>query len=79
MPIYEYQCPACQHEFEALIRNSADTPRKCPACGSRKLVKGFSAFAVAARDPSPSCQTCPTASATCGGGSCSAGGCPYSG
>jgi putative FmdB family regulatory protein len=32
MPIYEYACSACAHEFEKLVRKDA-TPT-CPACGA---------------------------------------------
>jgi putative FmdB family regulatory protein len=43
MPIYEYQCGSCQHEFEALQR-MADAPLKdCPECQKPSLVKKVSA------------------------------------
>ncbi|MBK1687122.1 FmdB family zinc ribbon protein [Rubrivivax gelatinosus] len=32
MPIYEYRCPACSHEFELLVRSS--TVPQCPQCGA---------------------------------------------
>jgi putative FmdB family regulatory protein len=35
MPIYEYKCGNCAHEFELLVRGSL-TP-KCEKCGSEKL------------------------------------------
>ncbi len=34
MPIYEYQCPSCSHEFERIMRVSADAP-DCPECGDQ--------------------------------------------
>jgi putative FmdB family regulatory protein len=37
MPIFEYQCRGCGHQFEALVRKS-DTPA-CPACSSTALEK----------------------------------------
>ena len=40
MPIYEYECPSCEHRFEKLVRINADAP-PCPECGGgevRKLV-----------------------------------------
>jgi len=37
MPIFEYSCKGCGHEFEALVRRS-DTPA-CPSCGSADLEK----------------------------------------
>jgi putative FmdB family regulatory protein len=35
MPIYEYQCKKCEHQFEALVRKS-DVPA-CPSCGATHL------------------------------------------
>ena len=35
MPIYEYSCKACEHQFETLVRK-ADTPA-CAKCGSNDL------------------------------------------
>jgi putative FmdB family regulatory protein len=40
MPIYEYTCKSCQHQFEALIRKN-DTPA-CASCGSPDLERLFS-------------------------------------
>ncbi len=33
MPIYEYACKACDHEFEREQRISEKPVRKCPKCG----------------------------------------------
>ena len=45
MPIYEYQCQACQHEFET-IQKFSDTPlTRCPSCGKNRLKKKISAVA----------------------------------
>jgi putative FmdB family regulatory protein len=44
MPIYEYACRACGHEFETLVRAS-ETP-DCAACGSAELDKKLSVFAA---------------------------------
>jgi putative FmdB family regulatory protein len=35
MPIFEYQCRGCGHQFEALVRKS-DVP-SCPSCNSADL------------------------------------------
>jgi putative FmdB family regulatory protein len=35
MPIYEYTCKTCEHQFETLVR-SGETPA-CAACGSVDL------------------------------------------
>lgn len=40
MPIYEYACGNCSHDFEALVR--MDEKTACPECGSRKLEKRWS-------------------------------------
>ncbi len=40
MPIYEYVCAACEHEFELLVRGS-ETPA-CPECGSEELTRKLS-------------------------------------
>ncbi len=33
MPIYEYQCKECQHQFELLQRFSDPQVTACPRCG----------------------------------------------
>jgi putative FmdB family regulatory protein len=62
MPIFEYVCQQCQHEFETLVfgRDKA----KCPACQSTKLAPQLSVFAVSAKGSSGAQVP------TCGGGSC---------
>jgi putative FmdB family regulatory protein len=47
MPIFEYVCKACQHEFEALIFGQQKA--ECPKCHSRKLEAQLSVFAVSAK------------------------------
>lgn len=41
MPLFEYQCKACHHHFELLVR-STTTPT-CPTCGSLDLDKCITA------------------------------------
>jgi putative FmdB family regulatory protein len=36
MPVYEYICRACEHEFEREQRISENPVKKCPACGAMK-------------------------------------------
>lgn len=43
MPIYEYQCKSCGHEFEAIQKLSDDPLKECPACGDLELAKLISA------------------------------------
>lgn len=33
MPIYEYECPKCGHEFEKIQQFSDAPVRRCPQCG----------------------------------------------
>lgn len=41
MPTYDYQCDACQHEFELFQTISEPKKRKCPECGKLKLRRLF--------------------------------------
>jgi len=45
MPIYEYQCAACGHQFETLQKISDQPFSKCPDCGKDALKKLISASA----------------------------------
>jgi putative FmdB family regulatory protein len=36
MPVYEYICKACDHEFEREQRISDNPIKKCPVCGAMK-------------------------------------------
>ena len=49
MPIFEYACRACGHEFETLVR-AAETP-SCIGCGSPELDKKLSVFAAQQAQP----------------------------
>jgi putative FmdB family regulatory protein len=44
MPLYEYACKQCKHEFEALVRG-AQSP-ECPACHGHELERRLSVFAA---------------------------------
>lgn len=44
MPIYEYACSKCGHEFETLVRSGTVTD--CPNCHSTDLEKKLSVFAT---------------------------------
>ncbi len=41
MPTYDYQCDACDHEFELFQSISEPVKRKCPECGKLKLRRLF--------------------------------------
>ncbi len=62
MPLYEYQCEKCKHQFEQLAKNSSDRPSRCPKCGAKKPVRVISSFSSSAGSGgSDSCSTgtCP--------------------
>lgn len=60
MPIFEYICQKCNHQFEALIYG--DQKAECPKCHASKLAPQLSVFAVSAKGSSPS----PRAAGPCG-------------
>ena len=41
MPLYEYQCDACNHTFEEFQSFSAEPLKKCPQCKKKKLRRLF--------------------------------------
>ena len=74
MPIYEYKCGDCEHEFEELVRSSkSEAGVKCPKCSSKKVERKISTFAAheasASMPAGGGCAGCPNPSE----------GCPYSG
>jgi putative FmdB family regulatory protein len=70
MPIYEYACRKCGHEFETLVR-SGSVP-DCPSCRSTELDKKLSVFATAASgpDPAPAAGPCGACGRPGGPGAC---------
>ena len=42
MPIYEYACLECGHEFEKIQKMSDAPARKCPSCGRLKARRQIS-------------------------------------
>jgi len=49
MPIYEYQCKACCHCFEALLRSTAEPAPNCPECQCPDVEKLMSAACIRAK------------------------------
>lgn len=41
MPTYEYQCDACDHNFDEFQSMSEKPLKKCPKCGKSKLRRVF--------------------------------------
>ncbi len=68
MPIYEYTCDQCGHEFEVLLRTMGEKP-VCPACHSQQLTRKLS-LPVAHTHSSPACPV-----KELGGGACPASRC----
>jgi putative FmdB family regulatory protein len=64
MPIFEYVCKECEHEFEALVFGQQKA--ECPKCKSKKLEPQLSVFAVSAKSGASSQSAVPTG----GCGSC---------
>ena len=72
MPIYEYECRDCRHDFELLVH--AGTSPVCPSCRSVSLQKRISAFAVGggrAATAASTSQACGTCGDPRGAGACS--------
>ena len=73
MPIFEYVCKDCDHEFEALVFGSDKA--ECPKCHSKKLTPQLSVFAVSSKGASSASTSTGGACGTCGDprgpGSCS--------
>ena len=63
MPLFEYVCKQCQHEFEALVFGQQKA--ECPKCKSKKLEPQLSVFAMSAKGTS-SQPAMPAACGSCG-------------
>ena len=46
MPTYEYQCDACEHNFDEFQSIKDEPLKKCPKCGKKKLRRVFGAGAA---------------------------------
>ena len=64
MPVYEYRCRKCDHDFEELVLG-AEAPA-CPKCASSDLEKKFSVFAAGGESSSEADLPGPGACGTCG-------------
>jgi putative FmdB family regulatory protein len=62
MPIYEFACPKCRKIFNFLSKRlQPEGLPKCPKCGSRKMIKQVSAFAMprGVKEPSAPSENAP--------------------
>ena len=64
MPLYEYGCRACEHEFEVLVRAS-EAP-ECPQCHSTDLERRLSVFAARSQGSSSDAEMTMGACGRCG-------------
>ena len=75
MPIFEYICKECHHQFEALVFGKERA--KCPKCSATKLDPQLSVFAVSAKGASSAVSSGGSACGSCGDprgpGACSLG------
>ncbi len=59
MPIFEYRCGKCGHEFEELESVAdRDKARNCPECGSKRVERVVSVFAAKVGGSSVSSSNC---------------------
>lgn len=74
MPLFEYVCKKCNHQFEELVFSNQPLIA-CPECHSTRVEKAFSTFGVSSTAKSP-CEigACglPGPMPSCGSGACPA-------
>jgi len=64
MPIYEFECQKCHHNFEALLPSSTSPFPRCEGCNSKRVTKCFSRFGFSSGNKSVSsigssgCSSC---------------------
>jgi putative FmdB family regulatory protein len=63
MPIFEYNCRSCNHQFETIVLSSREKV-SCPKCDSKAVAKQLSVFSARASSGKE------TAAETGGGGGC---------
>ncbi len=68
MALYEYKCKDCGHISEIL---TGSEQAKCDKCGSEKMEKILSSFAVSMKQTSSAPHSCPGGG--CCGGACGLG------
>ena len=73
MPLYEYHCPTCSHNFDKLQSMSA-TGADCPRC-EQPAKRAISVFASVSRGDSGSPDFNSMPMPPMGGGGCCGGGC----
>jgi putative FmdB family regulatory protein len=46
VPLYEYRCANCEHQFESLVPAGRADQATCPACGTGEVRRLLSLFAA---------------------------------
>ena len=64
MPLFEYSCKSCDHQFESLVRGG-ETP-SCPSCEGTVLERRQSVFAARSAGASPAMPSSAGACGACG-------------
>jgi putative FmdB family regulatory protein len=70
VPLYEYRCAGCGHEFEALVRVGDADMAGCPACGEGPTRRLFSVVAAVRPGTGPVRGGDGAAAGGCCGGAC---------
>lgn len=68
MPMYEYACKACEHQFEALVLNGEAV--ECPECHGERLERLLSVPARPRTASTPLPVNCNPKLPPCGPGCC---------
>jgi putative FmdB family regulatory protein len=50
MPLFDFRCRACGHEFEALVRPQDTSAPQCTACHGVELERLLTTFAVSSSE-----------------------------
>ncbi|GIX47644.1 MAG: hypothetical protein KatS3mg131_1855 [Candidatus Tectimicrobiota bacterium] len=62
MPIFEFRCDDCGTVFERLLlRAPAESPLRCPCCGSSRVTRVFSTFSSRGTRGTPAPSSAPSA------------------
>jgi len=65
MPLFEYECTACDRRFDRLVSASSSDDVECPRCGAREVRRLISVIAgMTGRASAPAAE--------CGQGACGA-------
>jgi putative FmdB family regulatory protein len=73
MPLYEYNCPNCEHAFEKRVPMAEADQTACPHCGSLHTKRRLPRIALQLQPVSS--VPVSTSGATCSSGSCCGGAC----